>query len=137
MNFALNHIQPLVPSTPSICSVGGGMSGSLKDHVWSNHIDFEGMARFLRRLYPAKTALSVAADTGLPADSVKKWINGDVQPNGRAVFALIAAYGPEFISASLHHAPAWLDANVREAKTAALKSQIEQMQAELASIENR
>jgi hypothetical protein len=96
----------------------------IRDRFWSNRIDFVGLADFLRRRHPVKTAASVASETGLPADSVKKWLSGEVQPNGRSVFALICAYGPSLISASVKGAPEWCDTEARAAKIAALKAEL-------------
>lgn len=110
------------------------MFGSFKDRVWSNQIDFEGMSAFLRRLYPSKTAQCVADDTGLAPDSVKKWLNGEVQPNGRAVFTLVAAYGPEFLHASLRRAPAWLSAVARAEMARKLESEIVERERQLAEL---
>ena len=61
----LRHFQ--TPASMSKTShTGTGMFGSNRDHVWSDHVDFIGLASFLRRVHPIKTAQSVAADTGLP-----------------------------------------------------------------------
>ena len=97
------------------------------DHFWSRHIDFDGLAQFLRRLHPVKTALCVEAETGLDADSVKKWLSGAVQPNGRAVLTLILAYGPELISACVVDPPGWCDDGARAAKIARLEAELAQM----------
>ena len=104
------------------------MFGSIRDHVWSNRIDFDGLAAFLRRRHPSKTAVRVAADTGLPADSVKKWLSGEVQPSGRAMLALVCAYGPDFISASVKGAPEWCNSDLRAAKIAKLKAELAELE---------
>ena len=104
------------------------MFGFKRDHVWSNRIDFEGLAAFLRRQHPTKTAQCVAALTGLPADSVKKWINGEVQPSGRAMLAMVCAYGPEFIAAAVRNAPEWCNQDLRAAKIAKLKQEIAELE---------
>lgn len=99
-----------------------------RGHFWSSRIDFDGLADFLRRRHPAKTAACVASETGLPPDSVKKWLSGEVQPNGRAVMALICAYGPELISSSVKDAPSWCDTEAKAAKIAALKAELQELE---------
>ena len=97
-------------------------------HGWSNRVDFEGLAAFLRHAHPSKTAATVAANTGLPADTVKKWLSCEVQPSGKAMLTLICAYGPALISASVKGAPEWCDAEARAAKIAALKSELAELE---------
>lgn len=73
------------------------------------------LVTFLRRRHPHKTAAAVAADTGIEAATVRKWLEtGNIVPSGGAVFRLILAYGPEFLCAVTPTAPAWLQ---RAAKT--------------------
>ena len=106
--------------------IGTVMFGASQDHVWSNRIDFVGLASFLRRIHPSKTPMHVSADTGLPPDSVKKWLSGEVQPNGRAMLALVCAYGPDFISASVKNPPAWCNRDLRAANIARLEAELEE-----------
>lgn len=78
------------------------------------------VASFLRRRYPSKTAIAVAADTGIEASAVAKWLErGDVAPSGAAILRLIFAYGPEFLCAITTKPPSWLErarAHEQEAK---------------------
>jgi len=59
----------------------------------------ERIAAFLRQTHPAKTAQNVSADTGLPASTVAKWLEGASTPGVYAGFKLADAYGPDFIAA--------------------------------------
>lgn len=97
----------------------------------------ERAAAFLRSRYPAKTAESVAADTGIGAETVKKWLDGSARPAWDSVFPLILAYGPAFLVAVFPRQPAWLaDAYQRErlaeleAEQARIKSQIQALKAQ-------
>jgi hypothetical protein len=128
MSAGFKHGFGLSVAVTGSSRMGGVMFGSSKDHFWSNRIDFDGLASFLRRLYPSKTAACVAADTGLPADSVKKWLLGEVQPNGRAMLALICAYGPPLICAAVKSPPEWCDAGLRAAKIAKLRAELDALE---------
>ena len=86
---------------------------------------------FLRNRHPIKTAEEVAAATGLPADTVKKWFDRDSAPSFAACFALIGAYGPDFVAAVMEHPPAWIDTAARAARREALARDIARLQAEL------
>lgn len=61
---------------------------------------------FLRETYPRKTAECVAADTGIPATNVAKWLSGASLPGFRAMMALIIAYDIDFWAAVVPNPPA-------------------------------
>ena len=79
------------------------------------------VATHLRRIHPAKTAECVAADVGVPAETVRQWLRGAASPSGPAMLALVGVYGPELLAAALPDAPAWLRrALVAEQRRAAM-----------------
>jgi hypothetical protein len=114
-----------VASTAKELRVERRMSGLKRDHVWSEIVDFAGAAEYLRRKFPHKTALAVADATGLPPDSVKKWLLLETAPCGAAVIVLWLAFGDEFLRAAVKSRN-----DVRARKIAKLKS-------ELAALERR
>lgn len=90
----------------------------------------ERAVAFLRSRYPSKTAESVAADTGIGAETVKKWLDGSARPAWDSVFPLIFVYGPAFMAAVAPSQPRWLtDAYQRE--------QLAALEAEQARIQSR
>ena len=107
------------------------MSGTSQGKKWSDRICFSGLAQFLRAEHPQKTPASVEAATGIPADTVKKWLAGEASPNGRALLTLAMVYGPQVIAACVKAAPEWLDAATRREMARKLKEQIERDQQEL------
>jgi DNA-binding transcriptional regulator YiaG len=68
----------------------------------------ERVCAFLRETYPHKTADSVAADTGIAAATIRKWLEAKATPNGAAVVLLAAVYGPEFLCAVMDNPPDWM-----------------------------
>ena len=108
---------------------------SVSRKIWSDRINLEGLARFLRARHPIKTAANVEAETGIPSDSVRKWLNGQAQPNGAAVIAMVCAYGPELLHATVRGAPDWLSATVRERAMRELEAKIAEQQARLEELE--
>ena len=79
------------------------------------------VASHLRAIHPIKTAECVAADIGVPAETVRQWLRGAASPNGSAMLALVGVYGPELLAAALPDAPAWLRrALVAEQRRAAM-----------------
>lgn len=68
----------------------------------------ERAVAFIRDRHPAKTAEHVGAETGVPADTVRKWLDGAARPGFDAYSALIAAYGLPFLAAVMIRAPRWL-----------------------------
>lgn len=94
----------------------------------------ERVVTFLKRIHPTKTAVHVAAETGVSSDAVEKWLERASVPNGLAMIRLTAAYGPEFLCAVMNNPPAWLDAAVRSERQAALEAQLLSIQNEIASL---
>ena len=92
------------------------------------------VAVFLRRLHPAKTAERVADDTGVPAETVRQWLKGAATPGFGRLFALIDAYGPEFLVAVFPRAPRWLDAAWRAEEQRDLEDQMTAMRARCADL---
>lgn len=79
------------------------MSDDCRTDVAQNILDF------LRRLYPANTAINVAADTGIPAETIQKMIDRASMPSGFNLLRLAGHYGAEFLVAAYPNAPRWLD----------------------------
>jgi hypothetical protein len=93
-------------------------------------VDLGGLTRFLRFVHPEKTASNVAADTGLPYESVKKWLVGAAAPGFRATMVLIAVYGPDLIASAFRSMPAWLSSEEREERLARIEAEIRFFEAE-------
>lgn len=89
---------------------------------------------FIRTKYPNKTAESVAADTGVGIETVKKWLDGSVRPSWDGIFALICAYGTPFMVATVLTKPKWLDDAHRRERLAALEEQQARIRAEIAEL---
>ncbi|TVR06665.1 MAG: hypothetical protein EA385_15215 [Salinarimonadaceae bacterium] len=110
-------------------------SGLMTDHEWSDEDGSAGMAGFFRRIYPSQTAQNVAADTGLPFDSVRKWVNLETRPSFSALMTLTGHYGPALLAAMYRRAPEWLDRAVRDEEIAALDRQAEVISRRRAALE--
>lgn len=83
----------------------------------------ERLAAFLRARHPLKTALLVAADTGLDAGRIEKWLALKARPDCEAVLILIETYGPSLLL-TLAGAPAhWISAAALAEERAALEAQ--------------
>ncbi|WP_448148994.1 hypothetical protein [Labrys miyagiensis] len=89
---------------------------------------------FLRKTYPNKVADNVAADIGLPVDTVKKWFARQNVPNGLAVVKLIGAYGPELAVEIMVDPPSWLSEAKRDHERAQLKAQQDEIARRLQEI---
>lgn len=87
------------------------------------------IADFLSRKHPAKTAESVAAETGCTVAAVKKWIYCDGKPSHDCFLKLIAAYGPDILAAVLPPS-SWIE-------KARAEIQQDKLEADLANAERR
>jgi hypothetical protein len=90
----------------------------------------DGAIAFLRQLYPVKTGAHVEADTGISADTYRKWEDGIAKPSWSHVWRLICRYGPAFMCAVLPNPPEWLDADRRAERQRQLDHDIAQLVAE-------
>lgn len=89
---------------------------------------------FLRILYPQKTADHVSYDTGIPADTIRKWFEGVAKPSWAAFSRLIFTYGPSFLIAVYPEAPAWLDEAHRRERQEALRAEQRRIQEQLEAL---
>ena len=88
-------------------------------------------SNFLRSKYPIKTADNVAADTGLPAATVQRWLDRGSAPSLWALGKLIGAYDAEVLCATLENPPAWLMAAARQQERERLEREIAGLRARL------
>lgn len=109
------------------------MYGEDRTLPWVNRIDFAGMVSFLRGAHPTKTAEHVAGMTGISAKTVAKWLDG-AEPGSRHFLTLALVYGPQFVSACVRGAPAWLDEAHRNAERESLRREIAEREARLAEL---
>jgi hypothetical protein len=63
---------------------------------------------FLRAKHPFKTADCVAAQTGISANTISKWLRGESRPGWGHTMALIGVYGADFLWASSPQSRVWL-----------------------------
>lgn len=74
----------------------------------------DGLISFFRQLYPDDTATRISDDTGIPADTIRKWLSRSGLPSGTTAAGLIYIYGPRFLLATWPEktAPAWLHESI-------------------------
>lgn len=94
----------------------------------------ERVCAFLREQHPAKTADNVSADTGIPYNTVKTWLDRASAPNAEGYTALWIAYGPDFLAALADREPAWLKEIRRVQEAAHLKAEIAALELKLAGV---
>jgi hypothetical protein len=111
-----------------------GMSGSFSDRFRSKLVDFSGLVAFLRAEHPNKTAEAVEARCGVPATTVRKWMSGETNPNGKALVLLMLEYGPEAFASCVRCAPDWAKAAVRAEMTRKLESEIVERERQIADL---
>lgn len=64
-----------------------GRASPSNDRTFAEH-----SSRFLREMYPHKTAQNVAVDTGIPATTIRKWLEQGCAPSGRHTAVLSRRY---------------------------------------------
>lgn len=94
--------QPTAPA-PTQCNGAKGMSApSLGRNrpFFTPEINMDGLATFLRRQRPVDTRHMVAADTGLPEDTVRNWLERRNGITGMHLMVLYAVYGAHVLAAA-------------------------------------
>lgn len=86
--------------------------------------DAEGLASFLRAIYPHDTAANVAADLAVTTRTVANWLGGSAAPRLTHFIRMIDCYGPSAIAAAFPAAPPWLDDAVRAVRMAELEAEL-------------
>lgn len=89
---------------------------------------------FIRALYPIKTADCVAADTGLPVQTVRRWLEGVAKPSFIGFSRLILAYGPAFLAAVFPCQPRWLTDAYQREQLAALEEEQARIQSKIQAL---
>ncbi len=128
----MQGISALSKTNPSMHTASQGkfgMSGQKKAPfgIRSNREGLKRLADLLRKLEPVKTADSIASETTLSVDTVRKWLRCESAPNVFALAVLVANYGPQILTAFYSNAPAWLDSATRADQLAALEAESEQL----------
>ena len=72
------------------------------------------VAAFLRRRHPTKTAMNVAAATGLSPTTAKMMIERRGAPSFATLGRLLSAYGPALLAEALDNPPEWLREAARQ-----------------------
>lgn len=90
-------------------------------------IDLEALRRFLQRRYHYNTPEAVAADTGIPPETVRNWMRLRAKPSIGNFLTLARVYGPDFVAAAWPGAPRWMDSACREEEAARLEAEQERI----------
>lgn len=91
-------------------------------------MNLEGVATFLRTLYPTSTAANVEADTDISARTVEGWLQLRIKPSADNVLDLTAAYGAPFLAAASPIRMSWLDDEAARANARRIDAEIEALQ---------
>lgn len=91
-------------------------SGNIRNQNWSNPrpdlvslgVNSGLIAQFFGRLYPRNTAQEVAAVTGVPESTLKKYLSGCTKWSSRALIVCIYHYGVDFLFVAMPCTPEWL-----------------------------
>ena len=94
----------------------------------------ERVVGFLRQRHPMKTTANVAADTGLPASTIAKWLEGASTPGGLAMLTLVDFYGGDLVAVAWPKAFGFLSEAAREERARKLDARIAALKNERAAL---
>lgn len=95
----------------------------------------ERVAAFLRAQHPLKTPQCVEAETGIPAGTVRKWLEQGNIPSGEAMLALSKRYEAPFLCAAYpDDEDAWFFEVARQQEQARLEAQAATIRQQLAAV---
>ncbi len=102
------------------------------------HSRADRIAAFLRAQHPLKTPACVEAETGIPAATVRKWLEQGYTPSGDAILTLIDRYEDAFLTAVFpDRRGAWFAEATRRREQRQLERQIGDLQRKLAELGSR
>lgn len=112
------------------------MSGQSSFKIGSKNFEAcpDQAVAFVRQLYPTKTADCVAADTGLPVQTVRRWLEGVAKPSWIGFSRLILAYGPAFLMAVFPRQPEWLTEAYQREQLAELEAEQVRIQSKIQAL---
>ncbi|MCJ2143694.1 hypothetical protein [Methylobacterium sp. E-066] len=97
----------------------------------------ERVASYLRSKHPKKTALYVASEIGVSAETVRKWLELGSVPNGAAMLALIRRYRMTFVDGVLgEDADSWIAELARQEEQERLEAEAAAIRKKLAFVMN-
>lgn len=91
----------------------------------------ERLSSFLRAKHPSKTADNVAADTGIGAATVARWLDRGSTPRMDSLSQLVGAYGAEVLCAILDRPPPALIAAARQEERERVEGEIARLRAQI------
>jgi transposase-like protein len=95
----------------------------------------ERVASYLRAKHPEKTAIYVASEIGVSAETVRKWLEQGSVPNGAAMLALIRRYRMSFVDRVLgESADAWIAELARQEEQERLEGEASAIRRKLALV---
>lgn len=95
----------------------------------------ERVASYLRAKHPEKTALYVASEIGISAETVRKWLEQGSVPNGAAMLALIRRYRMSFVDGVLgEDADDWITDLARQEEQERLEAEAAAIRQKLAFV---
>lgn len=118
----------LTASSPMFTASGKDMRKSGRQHgkvfLCDGRTLRERVSSFLRAQHPDKTAAYVACEIGVPAETVRKWLEQGSVPNGAAMLALVRRYRMSFIDEVLgEDADDWIADLARQEQQERLRSE--------------
>jgi hypothetical protein len=116
----------MASSASPLSALPGRKSRGKRAQTWAK--DAQIWAGELRARHPVKTAEHVAALTGEPVATIRKWLEGRARPGWRAWLKLIGVYGPDILAAAFETPPEWLDEAARAQKRAWLAAEYAALQ---------
>ncbi len=90
----------------------------------------ERISAYLRARHPFGTPENVAADTGIKDTTVSKMLQRGSTPRAIQLFALMRAYGLDFLVAVTVNPPAWMIAARRAEEQAAIEQRIAELRSQ-------
>ena len=108
------------------------MSGQKSGKIDSASV--ERAVSFIERRHPVKTGISFEAETGISAETFRKWRDGSAKPGWVHATKMILIFGPEFLAATVESAPAWLSAAARRQLAEKLEAEIVERERKLAEL---
>lgn len=89
--------------------------------------DQAGFCRFVRTAFPTSPAPHLAQLTGATISTAEKWLRSETRPSAEHLGAMVSAFGPAFIAATMPATRGWSARQARHERIAEIATELGQL----------
>lgn len=121
--FSVHGERGLAPASTG----AGEKSPGRRSAARSEAFDQGGFCAFVREFFPTAPAAHLAHLTGATISTAEKWLRGETRPSAEHLGAMVSAFGPAFIAATMPATRSWSARQARHERIAEIAAELGQL----------